>query len=133
LLFRPHPNPLPPGEGGRFDPAPSTHRLVAAANRPCVIPSPRGPRGGSGVDLLSSEIVPLRAYAAGQIVAPSLFLAGFALCFPVARAGISIPFRFDFAFDRIPTQLAGVFGGQLVSTDLTSHVERDFIPIQLPI
>src|SRR5437867_9462091 len=50
-----------------------------------------------------------------------LFLFRFAFCFPITRS-LAVPASFHFAFDRITTDLAMVFGGDLVSLGLTDDL-----------
>jgi len=60
-----------------------------------------------------------------------LFLFCFAFGFPITRLGLAVPLSFDFALDRITTDLAIVFGGELVSADLTGHREGNLISLEL--
>src|SRR6266853_97561 len=59
-----------------------------------------------------------------------LFLFCFAFCFPITRC-LAVPASFHFAFDRITTDLAIVFGGDLVPADLTRDLEGNLIPLEL--
>ena len=61
-----------------------------------------------------------------------LFLFCFAFRFPITRC-LAFPASFHFAFDRITTDLAIVFGGDLVSADLTGDREGNFIPFEFPV
>ena len=60
-----------------------------------------------------------------------LFLFCFAFRFPISRLGLAVPLSFHFALDRITTDLATVFGGELVSAHLTGHREGNLIPLEL--
>src|SRR3989442_1822351 len=60
-----------------------------------------------------------------------LFLFSFAFRFPITRLRLAVPLSLDFALNRVTTDLAIVFGGDLVPLNLTSDREGDFIPFEL--
>ena len=60
-----------------------------------------------------------------------LFLFCFAFRFPITRLGLTVPFSFHFALDRITADLAIVFGRELVSIDFTGDIEGNLIPLEL--